>query len=637
MQTLLNEAIYRKNIEALGEKIEYFSLVKRIESERLPSDCQVCLSSTGKPIIVWLKQGEKVYFASLVDPEKEAVRFVKSLDLHKRLEINIVGIGVGYHIDELLKTAALDRINVIGLNLSWFKLLLWIRDITDWIRDERVNLLIDLNDVELLNGLNIRLFMDRVLGRPLVAEFHPITTHFPKRTRHIIGLIRDSILNARVCTVTNISVCQQVVRNSLLNFPYLLKSPGMELWYDRFKGKSVFCISAGPSLRENLSYIREHQNNAVIVAVDTAVPILQKEDICPDIVVGLDFSLENKKHYLAMDLEKLSKTILVAAVDIYEDILPLWRGPKVVLHSSHMFSKFIHRKLGLFKGITTSHMAFLFCVFSGADPIILFGLDLSYPDLKYSHIEGAVNRTNLTLIKEKGVEILAKRSGKKIKYVWARRLPSVDGSEVISEDIYVGFLRDFERIIEVCPQKVIDTKNAGAKITGTILMPIEEVIQQFCSYDLSSFKEALPELVRFSDLLFDREGFESFWEEYTDKIGQLRQLIKNAFKEIELITKGKEKDCEFSQETLGRINNFLDEIFDEKYFSVMQLAQQFSGAVMVLIRKFLTLNQGQVSHRERTDVILAFLEAIEKALDEISQLFDTARERYICEGILCEK
>ncbi len=630
----LGEELYRNNLALLRSLRKYWDLAKRLEETSFTGKYQVLSAKSGDPVIC-IKRGEDlIRLDSLYNPRESAKKWVDSLDLKDRLDAYVIGIGSGYHIDELKERLA-GNVFAVELDLELFKVLLYLRDIKPWI-ENGVELLVGLSHVEFLNRLNDKFFVDKVLSRPLIVVYPPIAAQFGEEVERYRALVRDSFINARVCVVTNVSIIGQQIENSLYNFPFLLDSPGMEVWYDQFRGLPVFCIAPGPSLKDNLEFLREHQDKAILVAVDTAVPVIQKAGICPDVVVGLDFSEANKRHYESMDMNRLKETVLVAAVDVHKDILPMWKGPLTVFAYSHLFEDLFFLKYKLFKGITTAHTAFLFSVFAGGNPIVFLGLDLSYPDLENSHVEGTSNYQKLQLVKDStGQLILVKRRGDTFSYFWARKVPAVDGGEVVTEDIFVSYLRDFERMIDVMPMRIIDFKTKGAKINGAEYVSKEALLNILGEKreEIRRVKKDLHRIARARNVRFRKSEFRRRWSELQDQVLKLTELCRESFAVLDSLHKRKGKDSVLSREEMLEINTWIDKIFDDSLSLAMRLMQNFSGAVMVMVKKFFMLKPN-VGDMERLETILAVLEALIKAGEDVKDLLDRLTTYYEKEGLL---
>ena len=72
---------------------------------------------------------------------------------------------------------------------------------------------------------------------------------------------------------------------------------------NKFKGQAALIAGAGPSLTENIEYIKNHRENFVIFAVNKAVKYLLQNNIIPDFIVCLDANfvkktLEGTENYL---------------------------------------------------------------------------------------------------------------------------------------------------------------------------------------------------------------------------------------------------------------------------------------------------------------------------------------------------
>ena len=68
---------------------------------------EVSISQSGLPNLSYVGiKGKKKYLLSKYDPAQEAKRFIKSLDISDATNFIVLGIGLGYHIKELIKTTS---------------------------------------------------------------------------------------------------------------------------------------------------------------------------------------------------------------------------------------------------------------------------------------------------------------------------------------------------------------------------------------------------------------------------------------------------------------------------------------------------------------------------------------------------
>jgi hypothetical protein len=83
------------------------------------------------------------------------------------------------------------------------------------------------------------------------------------------------------------------LRNIIRNIPRLLSSRPLPV----VRGTAIVC-GAGPSLEAALPFITRHRDRLTIVAVDTAVPILDSQRCVPDVVIALEGQLANVYDFL---------------------------------------------------------------------------------------------------------------------------------------------------------------------------------------------------------------------------------------------------------------------------------------------------------------------------------------------------
>ena len=78
------------------------------------------------------------------------------------------------------------------------------------------------------------------------------------------------------------------LRNLIDNIPELATGVGMNLP----NGPGIVC-GAGPSLERAIPLLKQHRSAATVIAVDTALPVLDAHGIRPDLVVALEGQLAN--------------------------------------------------------------------------------------------------------------------------------------------------------------------------------------------------------------------------------------------------------------------------------------------------------------------------------------------------------
>ncbi len=615
-----NKELYEKNLLLLRQRD--IDLAVRLESQSLPENVTCEYSKDGNITLVYVENGIKKYLHSKFSPIQEAERFVNGQDLKKRLEVDIFGVGMGYHVDFLIERD-FASINIIEPKAALFKLVMHLRDISSWILDDRITFFVGVSPVYALNIL-AKKNQARILWRPVFVVYNPVCDLFPEKCKEFLRVFEEDIKHSRTMAATLLVVSLDTLKNSLINLPFLVKYPGVEGWIASYRDKPIFCVSPGPSLKNAIGVLKKVKGKAPIVAVDTAMKPLLKAGVKPDFILGIDFTPQNKKHYEGISEEDMKDIVLIADIDMYYEIFPMWKGPMFVTYYKHSMSKFFNFKSNMVKGPTTAHIAFLFSFFLGAEPIILIGQDLSYPDVEEAYMPGVSYQRKISIIKDKqGNELLLKINKddpNKKALTFVERVESVDGGVVVTEPVFLSFGMIFERMIDVLKVNVIDAKLKGMKIKGTINMSPEQVYKEYCkSLESINVLEKAEQLREFYISDINVKAIKDEVERIKKNYYRFYKDSKKVFRKIEKIyKKGKEKGI-WPEKDLKKVNELIENIF-EKYEIEVKFSQLIAGMVSFTVKKYLTFSE-KISDKDRFEAILAFWEAIIKAGGDIHQLY----------------
>jgi hypothetical protein len=126
---------------------------------------------------------------------------------------------------------------------------------------------------------------------------------------------------------------------------------------------------------------------------------------------------------------------------------------------------------------TVSHLAFLVARYMGCNPIILAGLDLSFPENKH-HSKGCAKTWAVDFEKWQFIEI-----------------EDVHGGKVKTCDQFLYMLRLLEREIARTDALCIDATEGGARIKGTTVLPLEEALHLYAKGKDTGVTSKLKEIV----------------------------------------------------------------------------------------------------------------------------------------------
>ena len=170
--------------------------------------------------------------------------------------------------------------------------------------------------------------------------------------------------------------------NYSFNKEIIQQSTGIKYLTSKHKGKPGVLVSAGPSLDDILPYLKQLRESVIFGCVDTALPILSREGICPQYVFSLD-PQEESFHYFQEDLESPAKLIFTQTAN--SKILHCYQGEKYIVFKKGPSTikeddAMINDKGSTRSGGSVSCLALDALVRFGCNPVFLLGQDLSFPN-----------------------------------------------------------------------------------------------------------------------------------------------------------------------------------------------------------------------------------------------------------------
>ena len=272
------------------------------------------------------------------------------------------------------------------------------------------------------------------------------------------------------------------IDHMLQNLEVIANNPGAERVKDQFRGKPAVIVATGPSLNKNIHLLPQIKNKCVFFAADASLNTFFKRDpiIMPDIVCSLERNLTTKKHFeqIPEDKKHLMKDIYLAACPVVKpELYKEWHGKHMVIFRDFAHFKWLKLITAVLNtGKSVTNMAFKIAEYMGCDPIILVGQDLAYAPTGDSHVSGADHaRDGLAtspLIHQK-VKVMGN-----------------SGEMLDSLDTWVGMLKRFEFDIAKAQgaYTVINATEGGARINGTEVMTLQEVMDKYLTQDINTHK-----------------------------------------------------------------------------------------------------------------------------------------------------
>jgi len=422
-----------------------------------------------------LNENQEMMIHSSYDPIREAERLIKSHaeDLKAGTHVLFYGAGLGYHI---------EKFHELYPNLTYsiyeplpevlFKVSSEIK-LERFICEKMKGFYLDRHDQETEEYLQEFQTENRNIHLIVLPSYENIAKEKKER---FLEKIKVVILNRRSSLYTTANFQSRWIINSIVNFKKVLQTPNMicDLDSSEFQGKPAVIVSAGPSLAEDIEYIRyiKEKQLAYVFSVGSAVNTLLSYNIRPDAVFTYDPGEQNHLVFDKMVKQNINDIPMIFGSSVGYETLDCYKGPKVHFITSQDRTSLylLEDQLDIENDLILDSPSIAVMTFQilnklGASPIIFAGQNLGYlydrlysKGIEYEHISSEIDRDEL-----------------------ANALVTLDvyGNE-IKTNIGFNYMRESIESFAKASKKgtFINTTKGGAAIEGIPFKPITEVIEE---------------------------------------------------------------------------------------------------------------------------------------------------------------
>lgn len=434
---------FEQNMKSLKEYD--FGLYKLLNKENLiegknsllSDKLTLSLAINGQPTAQAFVNGQSFYLHSSVDPEIEARFLVDSLKMTE--DYIVFGMGLGYHVLELLNRYRSARVHIFESNIYLLYMAFTYIDWTTYIASGRILVVYNDDPKQLISELGNQ--FAEMKNAELLVHYPAIKMIEDAQTRQ---LLEDFF-------VTTSSMREQ---GGLLdsNFEVIskLNLPECGELKEIFKDKAVVIVGAGPSVDSQLDRLRKYRDKITVFATGHITRRLVNEGIIPDAVIITDPQPLMYKQIDGVNLKGIPMILLSTASS---SVIDYYNGSIYVAYQSgYELAEIKAKEIGatLFEtGGSVTTTALDIALRFGAGKIIFVGVDLAYTG-GYSHASGE-----------------------------GRRIENTDGLRQVRSNtgdmVYTSKNLDiYRKWIERRIEGVMDTKfyntGEGAVIKGTVLI-----------------------------------------------------------------------------------------------------------------------------------------------------------------------
>jgi hypothetical protein len=467
---LNTEQIYKKNMAAL--KKHYPQVFEMVQNTELSGRFELRSDKNG--INVFDTRTKSFYYDSKNQSIEAYINDeIAKNDTHNARIALLMGYGIGYIIhvyhSNYAEAAHTARYFILEPNRELFKLSLGIVDIARIISMQRINFFVGIPMDELFTKISGQLKLDFKL-LSLLRTLKPIIIddelkRNPDYYKAAMKAFKEAITYSYIGVGNSVEDSLIGVENMLENISEIIENPGINLLYNKFRGKPAIVVSTGPSLNKNKHLLKEVEGKAVIIAADSALKPMLNIGVKPHMITMLERTIGPHKLIKDFTAEEVEDIYLAACPVVNHISYDVWEGDNLIVYRA-----FDHFKwLGIERGIlnikaSSGNMSFKLAEVLGCDPIILVGQDLAYSEDNKTHAKGMVLGEEYH-----GVTKIYKDLYVKGNYQ----------DQILTNESWFKFLQGYRDDVAAYNGRCINATEGGAFIQGTELMTLREAIDEF--------------------------------------------------------------------------------------------------------------------------------------------------------------
>lgn len=414
-------------------------------------------TSSAYPTLWKQKQGKKHYLHSNINPCVEPFSLVNKWRTPGVQNYVVLGLGLGYHVWELLDQVA-GNICVYEEDLNIIELARKYSPVAGLFDNSRVTIIYD------PGYLKFAQFAEKIeqkecnLWTGLKDE--KICIFYPEITVILDEKLREDMIRI----YSHIDNMEQQGDEMLLNFCNNVEKytkVGDEL-RKKFEGRRVFLVAGGPSLDKNGKTLKKKRPEDIVITVGTSLKKCLRDELPVDYVFTIDSKKDGIYQFDGVYQCGIPMIFLATA---YRNIVDTYEADKyIIFQDGYEPSEKISREKGYklyATGGSVTTTAVDFCIQMGVSEVIFVGVDLANTGGKSHHSGTAEAHAT----RQEGAIMVEDVYGNQVGTTYA-----------FNE--YRGWIeRRIQRAMKeksgVC---FLDATEGGAKIAGTEIVKLEEVI-----------------------------------------------------------------------------------------------------------------------------------------------------------------
>ncbi len=314
-------------------------------------------------------------------PDKEADKILEKMQFHPHKLTVAWGTGLGYHIDCFLEKHPNQQLVILEPSYMVLQKAMRVRNFEKWFRNPNITFIITPNPEEMGQFICSQYNFHRHSGMQFL-ELPSYAKHFQSAFNTVKKIFIDNLSKFTANMATIMDADDDFLENCMRNVRHFSRFPWVSSLFGQFPGIPAIVISAGPSLHLQFEKLKDLNDKAVLIAVDTAYPILKKQGIEPHFVCTADPNSVNFIHLKGLDV---SNTHLVVEPMSWHETLEM---PSVKAFISNFdgyyssyFAYFAPDPAKILSWGSIASTCFDVARKLNCNPITFVGQDLAYSDL----------------------------------------------------------------------------------------------------------------------------------------------------------------------------------------------------------------------------------------------------------------
>lgn len=508
----------------------YYKLDSYLKGEYKPGDNSVeriLLARQDDLVInIMVRCNEKDYvLCDHEDPINESYAWIdKYIDPSNKADI-VFGMGMAFHLEVLLTSFSNKKVIIIEPNLELFYQIACVRNLEPIIK--KAQIYVEEGFDVILEKLN-SLFWDTEKGGIQIQPFEVYAELFPDIWDELRGRFIKLAENFTVDIATRRYFGELWVHNNIKNLSKIGEASNAHGLIGKFKGIPGILVSAGPSLEKNAHHLKGLEDKCVIMAAGTAVRLLEKFDLSPHFMVGIDAG--DKEGEIHANVRN-KNTYFIYSNQVSTHSVNGYKGPRFVMNYpidmyTAKFFEYSNVKSDFFlSGPSVANTCFDILFKMGCDPIIIIGQDLAFTS-------GSMYAGD-----EPGVAINSTTDFQRQGYILAK---DIYGNDVYTTQPFLAMRNWFEGYFEKIGDRaqVINATEGGLNISHAQNKTLENALRS-CDLRNGGISEIIRSVYKESCFSAPVVSKTNEYRQYVLKeIAKLEQLSKSQLELVDYLRKG---------------------------------------------------------------------------------------------------